>query len=184
MEEDIVKRVRAEEADLVRKLDAVRQLLAAYGEGSKTAPTPKAPAATKATRPSLSSRVDKFGSYGQGVIDKACSFLPDIHSAPMLTRDLLAKLERYGVEVRGENKVNALSALLARSSAVKGHGRAGWTLAGEKSTDDITETLGGNAQNETEAPNGHAASASVVAGSGAPTPSPAAWVNPNPGWTS
>lgn len=182
MEQDIVERMRAEEADLVRKLEAVRQFLAAY---AGAAVTPAKPAgAARASRPSLSARTDKFGSYGQGVIDAACKFLPGSDEAPMLTRDLLAKLERDGVEVRGENKVNALSALLARSSKIKGHGRAGWTIEGERSTDEITETLGGKAQNETEAQSGDSASASVVAASGAPTPGAAAWVNPQSGWSS
>jgi hypothetical protein len=181
MDEAIVIRMREEEADLVRKLDAVRQFLAAYG-----GPAPVAAAAkgSTVTRRSSATRADKFGSYGQGVIDAACKLLEGAN-APVPTRDLLAKLERYGVEVRGENKVNALSALLARSSKVQGHGRAGWTLAGDPPTaEEIQETLGEQAQNETKAPNGDAASASVVAKSGAPTPGPAAWINPQPGWTS
>jgi hypothetical protein len=162
----------------------VRQFLAAYGAIPEPAIGAHAASAKTGARPSLAARVDKFGSYGQGVIDAACKFLPNPGDNPMLTRDLLAKMERYGVEIRGKNKLNALSALLARSSQVKGYGRSGWTLAQERDTAEITETLGDQPQNETKAPDGNAASASVVAESGAPTPGPAAWINPQPRWNS
>jgi hypothetical protein len=186
MEEDIVKRMRAEEADLVRKLDAVRQFLAVYGGAPKPVTLSRTSNAMRpsATRPSLAARVDKFGSYGQGVIDAACKFLPGESDGPMLTRDLLAKLERQGVQIRGKNPLNALSALLARSSQVKGWGRSGWTLAGERHASEIAESRGIAAPNETKAPAGDAESASVVAKTGAPTPGSAAWVNPQSGWHS
>lgn len=46
--------------------------------------------------------------------------------------------------MRGENKVNALSALLARSSRFIGHGRSGWELASSQ------KESGAEAQNENE----------------------------------
>jgi len=49
-----------------------------------------------------------------------------------MTRDLVDRLAAAGVTVRGTNQVNALSALLARSSKFIAHGRRGWTLAEEK----------------------------------------------------
>lgn len=115
---------------------------AAYGIGPLqiTVPSTSAPAARRAPRP-VTDRMDKFGSYGQAVIDASLPLLPGENDAPLPTRELLAKLEFRGVDIRGENKVNALSALLARCSKIKGHGRAGWTLAGPKEAADQFDEL-------------------------------------------
>lgn len=177
--DDIIKRMRGEEADLVRKLAAVRQFLSVYGE----APVSGSTTPNRLAR-SFVDRIDKFGSYGKAVIDAAVALLPADGLRPVPTRELVDHIEFRGVEIRGENKVNALSALLARSSQIKGHGRSGWTLAGETAAETAKETTDAAVRNEIEALNGETASASIVADQGAATPGSAAWVNPNPGWSS
>jgi hypothetical protein len=153
---DIVAQMKAEEAALVRKLDAVRQFLAAYGEGAATrgASAPRSPRAA-------AERVDKFGSYGKGVISAAMECLPSEGDEPISTRELVDRLELRGVEIRGQNKVNALSALLARSSQIKGHGRAGWT---RKQQDEFEALKGDAPPKENEAPSGEATGASEPSG--------------------
>lgn len=183
--DDIVQRMRAEEADLLRKLEAVRLFLGAYGETPKTTLQPAWTSTSKqtvkngpkSTRPSLASRADKFGTYGQAMVDLSIALLPNPDDGPMLTRDLLAKFEAQGVEVRGQNKVNALSALLARSTKIAGHGRAGWTRAEARTADEDNEILVRRDQKEIEALNGNTASASVVSEQGAQTPNSEAWAN-------
>jgi hypothetical protein len=121
--------ILAEEADLERKLEAVRLMKAAYGVGSGV--TTVAPLAVERAKPvarksrDLSDRMDKFGLYGQHIIDSALLMLPGADHNPLPTRNLVTMLETIGVDIRGENKVNALSALLARSTKIKGHGRSG-----------------------------------------------------------
>lgn len=181
--DDIIGRMRSEEAELVRKLDAVRHFLKAYASGSQSdsAASPRSTRSAASPR-SLTSRKDKFGSYGQGIIDTSVKILPAHGNSPMPTRDLVEKLERYSVEVRGENKVNALSALLARSTSIQGYGRSGWTRAAgvDVNAEDIAEILGDEAQNGNAAPDGEANGAAETAGWGVQPPSPAFVVKPNP----
>ena len=73
--------------------------------------------------------MDKFGPYGQRIVDFADRFLPGSDSNPVPTRDLVQYMEESGITITGNNKVNSLSALLARSTKMKGWGRAGWTRA-------------------------------------------------------
>src|SRR5690606_10300635 len=47
----------------------------------------------------------------------------------MKTRELVEFVEAMGHEISGQNKVNALGALLARSADIVGHGKSGWSLA-------------------------------------------------------
>jgi hypothetical protein len=137
--------ILAEEADLERKLEAVRLMKAAYGVGSGV--TTVAPLAVERAKPvarksrDLSDRMDKFGLYGQHIIDSALLMLPGADHNPLPTRNLVTMLETIGVDIRGENKVNALSALLARSTKIKGHGRSGWTLAVPHGEADVDALL-------------------------------------------
>lgn len=162
MDDDFIAKIDAEEAALEVKLAALRQLKAVYGMGPKPATRPSARATSAPTgpRPSrpLSDRMDKFGSYGSSVINAAMDFLPGVNQRPIMTRDLVEKLEARGVAIRGENKVNALSALLARSTRVKGHGRSGWTSTVDwTASTNFDEMLGGNAPpNENEPHSGSA----------------------------
>lgn len=158
MDQTVIAHMRREEQDLLRKLEAVRQLLAVYGEPANEAPM-KATATASQPRPVRASsvdRTDKFGAYGQRIIDAATRHLPEMGGNPMMTRDLLAKLDEDGIEVRGENKINALSALLARSSTIKGYGRAGWTLTRARPL-EVEQMLGSNDTGQEKEP--HSASA-------------------------
>jgi hypothetical protein len=174
--DEFAQKVLDEEAELERKLAAVRAVKAAYGIGVAAA-TGAAAARSNTTgvgapaRPPrrMADRMDKFGAYGQGIIDVALQFLPGESDGPMPTRDLVSKLERYGTEVRGENKVNALSALLARSSKIKGHGRAGWTLVGERAVQPIIETLGGDGPHKENEPHSDDAGGSDAVSAGGDT---------------
>lgn len=190
---DFESKLLAEEADLERKLAAVRAMKAAYGIGGKavavarsaTVKSTTATAGGARSARNATDRMDKFGSYGQHIIDTACKLLPGEGMTPTPTRTLVEHFATLGVEVRGENKVNALSALLARSSKIKGYGRAGWTLAGPAPGELYPQALEGGGfriPNEKE-PNSEDAVGSKPAEWGAPTPSPA----PSPsssGWPS
>lgn len=177
MEADIVKRMRDEEADLVRKLRAVRDFLAAYGEAPKgDAAAPAAPAAA---------------ARREGPRDKVeiTSFTPQTRKSVVLamqamttrntlakTRELVEFIESMGHEISGVNKVNALGALLSRSVDIVGHGKAGWSLADREKAVAIVNQY---TRDENEAPAGDTGGASEADGEGgsAPDPSP---VNPPP----
>ena len=62
---DIMAEMKVLEADLVRKLDAVRQFLAAFGETLIAHP-----AAPPAPAPSISDNT-QFGSHGKSVLEAA-----------------------------------------------------------------------------------------------------------------
>ena len=119
--------MRREEADLVRKLNAVRDFLAAYGENPIEAPqldrvrtsSPQAvrekaeiTSFTEQTRRSVLLSIEAMG-YSNGLIK---------------TKQLVEYVESRGHEISGKNKVNALGALLARSADVVGHGKSGWDV--------------------------------------------------------
>lgn len=129
---DFATQLLAEEADLVRKLEAVRAMKDAYGIGGQavTSPSVTAPKVSGRAVRSLEDRKDKFGAYGQRIIDTAIKLLPPDGDNPVQTKALVLQFQLLGVDISGNNKVNALSALLARSSKIKGYGRAGWTLSG------------------------------------------------------
>ncbi len=189
VETELVASARKAEAFYMDKLATVRQVLATFGAAPNGAGGAARKATPKAKSPrSSSNRQDKFGSYGQSVIDAVLPLLPGEDQRPVATRELLEKLEFRQIEVRGENKVNALSALLARSSKVKGHGRAGWTAFGSPAEPEVNEDHDESgdqkedAQKENE-PVSVTASGSDAAGWGVPPPPPAS-ENSNPGWAS
>jgi hypothetical protein len=172
---DIVAQMQELEADLIRKLEAVRQFLDTFAGASNDAPKIAARnEGAKGKTPAI--KIDKFGSYGQAVIDASIAILPGEGESPMPTRVLVEKLAFCNVEVRGENKVNALSALLARSSKIKSHGRSGWTIYGERqpttTPEDEFASLVGNPAPEEKEPHSSDAGGSVASGWGAPPPSP------------
>lgn len=183
MNADIVKQMRAEEADLVRKLQAVRDFLAAYGEAPNdsggSAQTPRSQSASSQPR----EKVD-ITSFTEQTRRSVVLSMMAMEASPGLvrTRELVQFIENMGHKVTGKNPVNALGALLARSEDVEGHGKSGWALAdrararqiieeyGPKApTSDFEELLGSNAQNETEPTSGQAGG-SDAGMEGAPTP--------------
>jgi len=132
MDADIVNRMRAEEADLSRKLKAVRDFLAAYG----AAPVSSIPTAEEApvspkerptgTRPKVG--IEGFGDYGRTIIAECMRSMLSVRY-PLKTRQLVEHLEGAGIEITGENKINAVGALLSRSDDITSHGKSGWTVA-------------------------------------------------------
>ncbi len=168
MDNNIIATMEAEEADLARKLEAVRQFLDAYrgGVASKSTPAPKASVSgTARGGRSTATRLDKFGPYGQRIVDFADSVLPGCVSNPVPTRQLVEYLESQGINITGDNKVNSLSALLARSSKMKGWGRAGWTRMSPDDGDRLKQMQGENARNE----NGEAEASPDAEGAATPS---------------
>jgi hypothetical protein len=134
--DEFVRHLKAEEAALLEKLEVVRKALAIYHPATNTAPAPEkataralAELANHAVNAAASVRADKFSSYGQKIVATALELVPPYGKPPLATRTLVEMLTGRGVTVRGENPINALSALLARSSQLQAHGRRGWTRA-------------------------------------------------------
>jgi hypothetical protein len=175
MNADIVKQMRAEEADLVRKLQAVRDFLAAYGEAPKGGDS----AARRSVSTSARSKNVPITSYQAETRTSVALALMIMATSPGLvkTAELVKGVEAMGHEISGSNKVNALGALLARSEDVEGHGKSGWTVYDREhalalAREHAAEFLGGDTQKEKEPDSGDA-TGPVAAGLGAPTPSPA-----------
>ena len=126
MNADIVKQMRAEEADLVRKLQAVRDFLSAYGEAPKGGDA----GASNPNRNSARSKSVPITSYQAETRTSVALALMIMATSPGLvkTAKLVEGIEAMGHEIGGANKVNALGALLSRSEDVEGHGKSGWTV--------------------------------------------------------
>ena len=170
MDRSIIAQLKAEEADLERKLKAVRQVLAVYGAApatpagasSSSPPTPSPTRAATGKRERVG--LDRFSEYGRAVVEAAIQvILHDGSGRPIPTRELLESIQQRGIEVRGEDKTNALSALLARSVDVRPNGRRGWTLAGEQN---------GHKPEENEPPTETPLDGSETDGEDAPTSNP------------
>lgn len=172
MEDDILRRMAQEEADLLRKLEAVRAFRQAYG--ATTADVARSPPAAVSSRPSPvpeqgeKRSIHNFTEYGRQVIATAMACMIDQH-APVKTRLLVEAINARGLEIRGENPINALGALLKRSADITSHGKSGWTLS---NPDAAREIVGKYAYSENEPPS-VSASGSDAAGEGAPPPEPA-----------
>ena len=159
--------MRAEEADLARKLRAVRDLLAAYGE-DVGAPNVSLPATAIIRKPEKSATasqgrgkvsIDGFGPYGKRIVATAMAAMlmsPDL----VKTREIVAYLELLKVSITGENKVNAVGALLSRSADIVSHGKAGWAVL---DADMAHEIVLAHAHKENEASEADAADASETA---------------------
>ena len=130
MQAEIIKQMRDEEAALLRKLEAVRTFLAAYGEVAVTS----GPASAQATKRAISvQRIREKVSITSFTVQTRQSVLLSleamVHATGLVrTSDLVDYVHRRGHQISGENKVNALGALLARSEDVEGHGKSGWTV--------------------------------------------------------
>lgn len=153
MNADIVKQMRAEEADLVRKLQAVRDFLAAYGEAPKGDTT----AASNSRRLPARSKSVPITSYQADTRTSVALALMIMATSPglMKTADLVRGIEAMGHKIGGANQVNALGALLARSEDVEGHGKSGWTVydrdhALALAREHASQYLGGDTPKEKE----------------------------------
>ncbi|RQW44104.1 hypothetical protein [Novosphingobium sp. LASN5T] len=147
MDADTLEKIRREEADLTQKLEALRMILRAYGADApiaalSAAPTivaptievPNGPVAAATLTPKTGREkvsLDRFGDYGRSVVQAAIDECRSHLGRPIASRDMVTLVERRGIEVRGNDKVNAISALLARSIDLKPNGRKGWTLSEE-----------------------------------------------------
>lgn len=172
MDGDVIARMQQEEAELSKKLKAVRDLLAAYGVAARVdavAVVAPAPARTASSGRGKVG-IQGFGEYGRKVVASAIRVLL-ASEFPLKTRAIVDALDAAGVEITGENKINALGALLARSADITSHGKAGWSLPNRGRAEEI---VGEYAPKENEPPEDPMA---LLGGSdapevGAPTPSP------------
>lgn len=159
MDADIIDRMRREEAELTQKLEAVRAVLRAYGHaaiaiGDAVDAEVRKPA-DEAVKPAPRARerlpLDRFTTYGRSVVHAATEECKKHPGSPISSRDMVSLVESRGIIVRGEDKANAISALLARSIDLKANGRKGWTLSDEyreRQQREVTEILGTRAQKE------------------------------------
>lgn len=164
MERDIIERMRREEAELLRKLEAVRGILRAYSGGPVGATIndgAKAEARKSATRDTSSSQrrtrekmpLERFSSYGQSIVKAAIDECVSHLGRPIPSRDMVVLVERRGIEVQGKDQANAISALLARSADLMPNGRKGWTLSDEyqqRRQEEIVKILGTRPHAENE----------------------------------
>jgi hypothetical protein len=133
MSPEFIAAARAEEAELVKKLEAVRGLLSAYGAGDTGAPVaPAVPVAKPKTTEWAARPKDKFTPYGQDIVDRAIAVVRAAPELPIKTKAIADVMLADGVEIRGNDPANALGALLARSSALQSLGKRGWTLTNMK----------------------------------------------------
>lgn len=179
MDGDIIAQMRKEEADLSRKLKAVRDFLAAYNvpASNEAAPAPATAAGPNAAAKAGSAQrekvnIDGFTAYGRGVVATAMQLMLT-QAGPVKTRQAVEFMQGLGMELTGQDPVNAVGALLYRSADLVSHGKKGWTIADEAVAREI---VGKYAHKENEAPS-ETADASDAASEGGPTPAPA-WTNP------
>lgn len=174
MDDDIIARMRKEEAELSRKLRAVRDLLAAYGADTSSQAVPiSRPAEVRTSESGRSTPREKvgvegFGSYGRTVVVEAMRFLQGADRL-LKTREIVAHLEELGIELRGESKVNAVGALLSRSTDIMSHGKAGWALANP----DMARTIVAQNGHKENGASGEPPNAPDVAEEDVPPPSSA-----------
>ena len=197
VDSDIVERMRAEEADLTRKLVAVRGFLAAYGEGPMEAPVStrsfeNVPAAPRPPKRDTSGRskvgIDSFTQ--QSRISVLVSMLAMTTSTQLMkTKQLVEFVEAMGHTVSGDNKVNALGALLSRSADIISHGKSGWELADREKALQLIEQnrslIGGSEDNDPPVDIDVILGGPEAGKEGAPPPTDP-WINPShsPGSTS
>lgn len=164
MDGDIIARMRSEEADLARKLKAVRDFLAAYGQApSNDIPAQGAKVQPAAPRGKVG--IDGYTPYGRGIV--ATAMIPMLKTKhPVKTRAIVEFLQGLGVEITGQEPVNAVGALLYRSADIRSHGKAGWTVADESTANEIVSQY---AHKENEASHGKAEDASEAGMQGAAT---------------
>jgi hypothetical protein len=162
-----IEQAKAERAALMTKVSALDAVIAAYGDGTGNVKVKASaaiavgdtrPPAFAGGGPAKRERVplDRFSHYGQDIIRAAMEIVDNSVVVPVPTRKLVEEIEKRGLEIRGVDKVNALSALLARSLDLNSNGRRGWTLP------EFDERYG-RKPDENEAPKADADDASEVA---------------------
>lgn len=152
MDNQILDHLRQEEAELSRKLEAVRGVIAVYApdEPPRLNSAPATHVASElVNRPARSSR----DSYANDVRAIATDIIRNSATLPVRTQVIVDAVKGRGIAIRGQNELNAMSALLSRSPDFVSNGRTGWTLAS-------MDKRYGLSPDENEAPNGKAAGAS------------------------
>lgn len=126
MDAKLIAALVSERDELVRKLEALNSVIAAYGggDGLTTAAPP--------IRPLI-----RVGSTYRSVSEKTLKIRKLIRDhiyvwgdTPTPTRELVEFLRANGVTVGGKNEVATLSALLSNSEGFKSIGRNGWIFVG------------------------------------------------------
>ncbi|MDE1915056.1 MAG: hypothetical protein KGJ57_04775 [Sphingomonadales bacterium] len=142
MDSDVIEKLRREEADLTQKLEAVRMILRAYGDTKDITHTVSHVHRAVLPKPNNGEQdgngksrekmtLDRFSAYGRAVVGAAIRECANYQEGPITSREMVRLVEKQGIDVRGADKVNAISALLARSIDLKPNGRKGWTLSDE-----------------------------------------------------
>lgn len=153
MNRDIIAGMRTEEAALLRKLKAVRELLAVYGEAeaSKEERVDSTDRAAPTRRAREKVEITAFSDQTRKSVVLA---MLAMSTAPRLmkTRELVDFVSNMKHEISGENKINALGALLARSLDIESHGKSGWSLANREKARAIIHQYGPK-QNEPSSEN-------------------------------
>lgn len=178
MDSDIIAQMRKEEADLARKLKAVRDLLAAYNVTASNEPSqPAAPAkGEKAQSPREKVGIDGYSDYGRALVASAMrEMLPA--TQPVKTRRIAEALDEKGIAITGKDPVNALGAMLHRSADITSHGKAGWTLTDPVAAKAIVDKYAHREDGDTfvhkeNEPRSEDAGGSDAGEEGAPTPNP------------
>lgn len=174
MNASIVKQMRDEEADLVRKLKAVRDFLAAYGEVPQGAETERKSESTQRSQaPREKVDITGYGDYHRKSVALAMMCMT-AEPGPVKTRELVQFIEAMGHEITGKDKINALGALLSRSSDIQSHGKRGWTLLDREKGLQIANEYGGVKEKEPTSEN----AVGSVAGTGSAPTQPVPWIRP------
>ncbi len=120
-----------EEQQLLQKLEAVRNVIRAYGgvpsvtisegmlQNSARAPKGSDQQIAHSRRPNNNT---------QRILSVARGFLEHHPEGPVPTRIILGELRSQNIEVVGKNAVSSLSAILSHADDFISNGRSGWTL--------------------------------------------------------
>ncbi|MBL8658425.1 MAG: hypothetical protein JNM75_01580 [Rhodospirillales bacterium] len=146
MSNPLLEAALEEERQLVARLDAVRAVIRIYGKivdnQAGSLPGADKPACNTNHRP----RPTRSPSAHTQQIKDLIRDLLDGESEPTPTRLILSFLDGEGIEVRGTNKISALSAILSHAEEFETVGRQGWILksrtpdagtSGAASTDEV-----------------------------------------------
>jgi len=151
VDERVIIEMKAEEAMLAAKLRAVRAFLDVYAPGPRMA----VPGLGGIDLPHVPRR--RPNEYAERIRGIAEEMVKD-RAIPLPTREIVEELEKRGVEIRGKDKISAISALLSRSDTFQNIGRQGWLLS--------TAEYKGDGPHE----NGAAEAAPETGGVAAPSP--------------
>lgn len=122
--------------DLGAKLGEAQRLRALYERDSPQRNGPQEEASSSSPRsPKGTGR--RASPQAQRILDAVAAFIGSQKAPfngafglrPVPTGQIAAHLQQVGIEVRGKNPRNSLSAMLSHSTRFVSHGRAGWTLA-------------------------------------------------------